>query len=233
MQDGLWGAGWVLGVQCRKGGCRVGAGVQGGRMGGGCPVQGPPRRQGPSPAAVGTLAGRAPSRWCGAGSGSAVPPPAAVPWRKDGSGHGMNGTRRSPSGERGHDLSAVLNRRGDHRGPRSSRVPSLLGPVGECLASPIPLAGRPSAAPGLPWSSVPPQPGGPELLASLSAGGPGHIAGDSSCAPWTPAPSVLSNLCHVSGSCQVCIYPWLPGLLSRSIETSVIPLVPTCACAPS
>lgn len=136
----------------------------------------------------------------------------------------MNRTRRGPSGECRRDLSPVLNRRGNHGGPRS---PVFLYPSGQ-QEIPSTFDGRALSCLSLPWSSVSPPPGGLELLVFLSAGGPGHIVGDPFCAP-------RPQLSPFFPSCALCLLlvmsAFIPGFPSRCIEAPFIPVVSSSACA--
>ncbi|RLW03593.1 hypothetical protein DV515_00006426 [Chloebia gouldiae] len=139
-------------------------------------------------------------------------PPAAVPWRKDGGGHGLNGTRRGPSGERGRDLSPVLNRRagdpkylwqaGPQLPPGFPGAPSLLIPWDWSFSLPsrqVGLNTRRVIPPVPPCSQLPPFFPSCTLclllvMSAFTGGYPGVWV-----APFIPLVS----------SCA-CVLPWLP-----------------------
>lgn len=166
----------------------------------------------------------------GAGSGSAVTPSrlCAVaerwrrPWREK---EPVRRQRRAPP----RSLPGPKPARRPPQLP-APRVPSLLGPARDYLGSPRLLAGGPSAASGLPWSLLSPGDWSFSLLSRQVGPDTSRVVPPVPPRPQLPPffPSYL-----VPATCQVCIYPWLPGLVSRCMQAPFIPLVCTYACVPS
>lgn len=179
-------------------------------------------------------------------------------WRKDGGGHGVSGTRRGPSGERGRHLLPVLKRRGDHCDPRPPVSPHPSGRRESIWAPRYLWRAGPQLSPGFPGaqsllsqgdrsSSLPSRQVGPDtsrvtplcplvpsFLRSFQAVPcVSHLSGlHLSLAFWTPSPVYGGSHLCLSAFLAPSFPSWCPAVCLSSAGRTALEASLACPCSP-